>query len=182
MDPVDDAEWDRRARFEQLYVELHPAVSAYVVRRLPELTDPGDVLADVFTVVWRRLDELPRAPADRLWIYGVARRCVSQAMRSSARRDRLTARLGAALPALRWGDPDIRLVVRDAIAALPNGEAEALRLVAWDGLSHEEAAYVLECSVNAVAIRLHRARKRLERLLADEPASGQSELADGGSA
>ena len=89
MDPTDAAAQDRRARFERLYVELHPAVSAYVVRRLPEAIDPGDVVAEVFTVVWRRLDQLPRAPSDRLWVYGVARRCVSQAVRSSARRDRL---------------------------------------------------------------------------------------------
>ena len=35
-----------------------PAVSAYVVRRLPEAIDPGDVVAEVFTVVWRRRDQL----------------------------------------------------------------------------------------------------------------------------
>ena len=182
MDPVDAAEQDRRARFERLYVELYPAVSSYVVRRLPEAIDPGDVVAEVFTVVWRRLDQLPRAPSDRLRVYGVARRCVSQAVRSSARRDRLRARLGWATPGLRGGDLDDGLMVRDVIAALPTGEAEALRLVAWDGLSHEEAALVLGCSVNAVAIRVHRARKRLLRMLADAPAAEQSRLADGGSA
>jgi RNA polymerase sigma-70 factor (ECF subfamily) len=182
MDAIDAAERDRRARFERLYVELYPALSAYVVRRLPEATDPGDVLADVFTVVWRRLDQLPRAPADRLWVYGVARRCVSQAARSSARLDRLKARRGWISARLPGTDLDNRLMVREAIAALPKGEAEALRLVAWDGLSHEEAAHVLDCSANAVGIRVHRARKRLLRMLSDEWAADQSQVADGGSA
>lgn len=164
-----------------MYVDLNPAVSAYVVRRLPEAIDSGDVVAEVFTVVWRRLDQVPRAPAERLWVYGVARRCVSQAARSSARRDRLRARLGWTSTRLPGDDPDNGLVVRDAIAALPSGEAEALRLTVWDGLSHEEAADVLDCSVNAVGIRVHRARKRLARMLADEPTTEHSQLADGGS-
>jgi len=55
-----------------------------------------------------------------------------------------------------------------AIRRLPEADAEALRLVAWEELSHEEAGRVLDCSSNAVAVRLHRARGRLRRPLADE--------------
>ena len=36
-------------------------------------------------------------------------------------------------------------------------------MVTWDELSNEEAAEVLGCSKNALAIRLHRARRRLAR-------------------
>ena len=61
------------------------------------------------------------------------------------------------------------LVLRDAIAALPSKEGEALRLVAWDGLSHQDAARVLDCSVNAVAIRVHRARSALKACLPRTP-------------
>lgn len=182
----DAGERERRARFERLYVELHSAVSAYVVRRVPETVEAGDIVAEVFTIVWRRIVDLPAAPEDRLWVFGIARHCVSNATRSFARRGRLYARISGE-PGRRYsgdgtGDLDLALIVRDAIAALPSAEAEALRLVAWDGLSHEDAARVLECSVNAVAIRVHRARKRLERLLADEPAhrTGLARIADGG--
>jgi len=34
-------------------------------------------------------------------------------------------------------------------------------LVSWDGCTHAEAAQVLDCSVNAVALRLHKAKTRL---------------------
>lgn len=161
-------------------------MSAYVVRRVPESVDSDDIVAEVFTVVWRRIDDLPAPPEGRLWVYGIARRCLSQAARSSARRDRLNARISGEPSRHYAGDVgaelDIALIVRDAIAALPSKEADALRLVAWDGLSQEDAARVLECSVNAVAIRVHRARKRLERLLADEPGAhaGLPRIADGG--
>ena len=182
----DAGENERRARFERLYVELHPAVSSYVLRRVPETVESGDIVAEVFTVVWRRMADLPAAPEDRLWVFGIARRCVSDATRSFTRRDRLYARIAGEgsreHSANAGGDPDVALTVRDAIAALPSGEAEALRLVAWDGLSHEDAARVLECSANAVAIRVHRARKRLERLLSTEPArrTDLQRTADGG--
>jgi RNA polymerase sigma-70 factor, ECF subfamily len=55
-----------------------------------------------------------------------------------------------------------------ALARLPSAEQELLRLVAWEGLSHREVAAVLGCSENAAAIRLHRARRHLEAVLAKE--------------
>ena len=44
-----------------------------------------------------------------------------------------------------------------------------LQLVLWEQLSHAEAAQVLGCSANAVAIRVHRAKARLRGLLATGP-------------
>jgi RNA polymerase sigma-70 factor (ECF subfamily) len=32
----------------------------------------------------------------------------------------------------------------------------------WEGLTHAEAAQALGCSTNAVAVRLHKARKRVQ--------------------
>ena len=52
------------------------------------------------------------------------------------------------------------------LANLPVGEAEALRLVLWDGLSHAEAAQVLGCSPTAARIRLPRASRRLAQSVA----------------
>ncbi len=38
-----------------------------------------------------------------------------------------------------------------------------IHLVIWEGLTTGEAATVLDCSENAVRVRLHRARRRLAR-------------------
>jgi RNA polymerase sigma-70 factor, ECF subfamily len=154
-------------RFEALYREHYGAIYAYVVRRLE---DPGvapDVVAEVFAVAWRRLAELPEQPEDRLWLYGVARRCVAGERRSLRRRLRLWARVADA--AVVAEAPGVEAAtLRDAIRALPDGEREALMLVLWEGLSHAEAAAVLGCSANAVGVRLHRARGRLREVLAIE--------------
>jgi RNA polymerase sigma-70 factor (ECF subfamily) len=58
--------------------------------------------------------------------------------------------------------------LRSALGRLSSDDQEILRLVAWEGLSHAEAGQALGCSANAAAIRLHRARRRLERAVADE--------------
>jgi RNA polymerase sigma-70 factor, ECF subfamily len=48
-----------------------------------------------------------------------------------------------------------------ALAALSAADRELVLLVAWDGLTAEQAAEVLGISRNALAVRLHRARRRL---------------------
>jgi RNA polymerase sigma-70 factor (ECF subfamily) len=52
-----------------------------------------------------------------------------------------------------------------ALGRLTEVQREVLLLIAWDGLSQREAAAALGCSRGAVALRVHRARKRLERAL-----------------
>jgi RNA polymerase sigma-70 factor (ECF subfamily) len=44
-------------------------------------------------------------------------------------------------------------------------EREVLMLAAWDRFSPPDAAAVLGCSPQAYTVRLHRARKRLARIL-----------------
>lgn len=155
----------REERFKALYVQHYPAIYAYVHRRLVGLgAEVTDVVADVFSVAWRRLDQVPDAPEDRLWLYAVARRCVARARRSGWRRWRLQARLSEEARASTNGrSEDVRVsLVRDAIERLRPADREVLRLVMWEGLTHAEAAQVLGCSTNAVAVRLHKARKRLQ--------------------
>jgi RNA polymerase sigma factor (sigma-70 family) len=154
----------RREQFEALYAEQYASIYAYVHRRLPGgASEVPDVVAEAFSVAWRRLDEIPVSEA-RLWLYGLARHSLMNHRRGSRRRTRLFDRLmreapTAAQPSLAPDHADAWLVA--AIERLPDAWREALRLVSWDGCSHAEAAQVLGCSVNAVALRLHKAKARL---------------------
>jgi DNA-directed RNA polymerase specialized sigma24 family protein len=51
---------------------------------------------------------------------------------------------------------------------------EALLLVHWEQLTYAEAAETLGCSVNAVGIRVHRAKERLRQLLGTESKTDRS--------
>jgi RNA polymerase sigma factor (sigma-70 family) len=76
-----------------------------------------------------------------------------------------------AVPASTVTGDQVTDQVLDAVARLRPAEREAIALVHWEQLPHAEAAQVLGCSVNAVAIRVHRAHARLRQALAEpEPA------------
>lgn len=176
-------------RFERLYRDHFRAVFAYVLRRAGAPADAPDLVADVFTVAWRRLDQVPPPPDDRPWLYGVARRVVAQHNRSRFRRGRLLLRLGSLAPGTgsatdhvgtdRWAGPSAEERVAVAVAALRPADRELLHLVAWERLSHAEAAVVLGCSTNAVAIRWHRLMKRLNHRLAGDLAGRPGDTAAG---
>jgi RNA polymerase sigma factor (sigma-70 family) len=156
----------RARRFDALYARHHPAICAFVRRRMWGLeADEDDVVADVFAVVWRRLDDVPPGAEELLWVYGVARRCVSRTLRSQRRRTRLGAEAEIHVRDSGSTADSVAEAIRDAIATLPSRDREVLMLVMWERLSHREAAQLLGCSTNAVAIRLHRAKQRLRRRL-----------------
>ena len=199
MPGTEDHQRDTEHRFAVLYQAYYRPILAYAVRRVTPAEDAADVVADVFTTAWRRIDQVPGAPADRLWLYGVAQRVVAGRRRSARRLFHLTARLradagtwplgqpGPGQPGLSQpgpgqprlgqpgvgqpglGQPGLRDAMSDRVVAaldrLSGREREALQLVLWDELSHADAAQVLGCSANAVAIRVHRAKARLRREL-----------------
>lgn len=158
---------DREALFAALFDAHFDAVLAYARRRTSQLSDAEDLVAETFTVAWRRLDRLPTEPDQRLpWLYAVARRQLANQRRGAARRVRLLDRLRWSLSA---PPPRAGLDITEAIGMLPARDQEILRLVAWESLTHAEAGVVLGISANAVAIRLHRARERLRRLKGPPP-------------
>jgi RNA polymerase sigma-70 factor (ECF subfamily) len=165
---TEDHQGDAEHRFAALYQAYYHPILAYAVRRVAPAEDAADVVADVFTTAWRRIDQVPEAPADRLWLYGVAQRVIAGRRRSAGRRGRLIARLRAGYDS-RPAQPGLRDAASDRVVAaldrLPPGEREALQLVLWEELTHAAAAQVLGCSANAVAIRVHRAKTRLRREL-----------------
>jgi RNA polymerase sigma-70 factor (ECF subfamily) len=65
-----------------------------------------------------------------------------------------------------------------AIAALPERDLEILALVNWHGLDPRQAAKVMGCSVPALAVRLHRARRRLARALDAAPPRSAAPVAE----
>jgi RNA polymerase sigma-70 factor (ECF subfamily) len=160
-------------RFEALYTGSYQEISGYVRRRVPP-DAADDVVAQVFTVAWRRFGQVPSPPQDRLWLFGVARNCAAEHHRAAIRWLRLRARLSqepaAAAHVPGPGGPDGAGQdpgpVLAALASLRPKEREALQLVLWDELSHTEAAAVLGCTVNAFELRYRRARNRVRDALA----------------
>ncbi len=179
-------EEDRRARFEALIDLVGEPLRRYAARRTDAET-AQDAVADAFLVMWRRLDDVP-VGAELPWCYAVARNCLANAQRKARRQHSLVVRLASIStadpgPAIPDG-PDS--AVTDAVRALPAADREVLMLWAWEDLRPAEIATALGISVNAVNIRLHRARRRLAAQLQPDagrkvsPTSGHKPVKEGG--
>ncbi len=148
--------------------EQHAAALRCFIRRRVEADAVEDVLAETFAVAWRRLPrELSDDPLP--WLYGVAAKVIQNHRRSTRRRARLVTRLIAHHGDERAPEPS-ELVVGDpqlarAFAALSPVDQEAIRLVAWEGLTNEQAGRAAGCSGGTFAVRFSRARTRLAAAL-----------------
>ncbi|KWT59875.1 RNA polymerase subunit sigma [Streptomyces albus subsp. albus] len=153
--------------FADAYRAHYWAVSRFVARRLDDdrADDVEEVVAEVFSIAWRRRAELPESPLP--WLYGVARNCLSNTVRGFGRYRRLLHRLGnheAAHRRQTVDSPDAERPgswVHEALERLSPADQEVLRLTAWEELTLQELAVTLDCSQSAAAMRLHRARNRL---------------------
>ncbi|NCT90350.1 sigma-70 family RNA polymerase sigma factor [Cellulomonas sp. APG4] len=168
----------RRAR-EERFADLYDATYADVLRFVQRRAGPGraeDVVHEAFLVAWRRLDDVPPRPDDaRAWLFGTARRCLLNDRRGEARRDALMVRIATAPSSAEQLTADDVARHVDLAAAwrrLTADEQEVLALAVWEDLPSPQAGRVLGISAVAYRLRLHRARRRLRRLLDPEPAPG----------
>ena len=171
----------RVERFEAIYDPNAPAVLAFALRRLVDPGDAAEVVAEVFTIAWRRLDDIPAGSDARLWLFGTARFVVQNERRRRRRTEALAQRLRTELLArpLLVDEPGSSGRVRTALERLSADDRELLMLTGWDGLTPSQAATVLGAPADVVRVRLHRARNRLREVLVSDDDVGKRPAAVG---
>jgi RNA polymerase sigma-70 factor (ECF subfamily) len=175
---VADAEHPER-RFRLLFDRYYRRVLGYALRRTASGQVAEDVVAETFMVAWRRIGDVPPADEALPWLLGVARRVLANSRRAEGRRDRLQARLEGVAGREASSEADEAVLASEqqveilaALERLRPNEAEILQLAVWEELTHAQIAVVLDCSVNAVGIRLHRARQAFREQLKLAPSAG----------
>jgi len=153
--------------FDRLYEQHYKEVLACARRATPP--DADAAAAEVFTVAWRRRDDIPGGDRSLPWLYGVARKVLSHQRRTTERFRRLATRAATVQEPLPSA-PDAVVVqreeyiqVRDAVRRLRPNDREVLLLSAWEGLSHSQIAEALGLSQAAIDKRLTRAEQRLSK-------------------
>jgi RNA polymerase sigma-70 factor (ECF subfamily) len=165
---------DPRAQFERLYVSHAGPVRTFA-RRRAGAAEADDVVAEVFLSAWRRIDEVPADPLP--WLLGIARGVLSNRRRGQDRNAALIARLmSEQLADQSRGGSELDVAVVTALGSLSHSDQDVLLLVAWERLSNAQLAEVLGLAKGAVAVRLHRARRRLKRAIAmqQQPIGGSA--------
>ncbi|HTW16507.1 MAG TPA: sigma-70 family RNA polymerase sigma factor [Nocardioides sp.] len=157
---------DADDRLTGLFESYAPRLRSYA-RRHADASEADDLVADAFVVALRRPHDLPVDDADAWpWLVGTVRRLAANQRRRRASRERY------ALDAVRDGwrlstvdSHEEAVAEREeclaALAALSETDRELILLTAWEGLTAAQAADVLGIRTNALAVRLHRARRRL---------------------
>jgi RNA polymerase sigma-70 factor (ECF subfamily) len=154
---------DESERFSVMYRACYARVYAYAVTRVGrQLAD--DVVSETFLIAWRRMAAVPQPPLP--WLLAVARNVGRERHRDEVRQAHLAAELHAWVEAASADvadDVTDRAAVLAALGELSEDDRELLTLVAWHGLTSRDAARVIGCSTATFFVRLHRARRRLER-------------------
>lgn len=145
----------------------------YLERRIG-LDDAPDLLTETMTVAWRRAGDLPQGPEQtRMWMFGIAKGVLANAVRGKVRRQKLADRLRAVTGVAAASVPaaDAGMAVRDAISRLPAELAETVRLVHWEGFSLAEVAALDGIAASTVRSRYAKAKELLRDSLNDYSAS-----------
>lgn len=152
-----------------LYERHALAVFRYLARRAgPPAAE--DLLSEVFIAALSASSRVAAHDSGSAlpWLYGIALNVLRRHFRQQPAAQGVARDLG-----MDWDAVDDRLDawaergrLRAALAGLPESDRELLLLVAWEGLTHGEAAAALGISQVAARSRLHRARKRAIKALA----------------
>ena len=156
--------------FSAWYHDHRAGVYRYVRFRVATRETAEDVTSEVFMKALRSIKRYdPSRASPRTWLLRIARNAVTDHLRSLRRRGSLHVSLDR-VPDLVSDVPsqDERVIRQERIEKLLNGnrtlrqaDQDILSLRYGTGLSNGEIAEALQISPNAVAVRLHRALKRL---------------------
>ncbi len=162
--------------FEEWYDDHRPTVYRYVRFRVATRETAEDVTSEVFMKALRSIHRYDGNRASpRTWLLRIARNAVTDHLRFLRRRGSLHVSLDR-VPDLVAQIPsqEERVLEQERIQTLLNGtqtlraaDQEILSLRYGSGLDNAEIAASLDISPNAVAVRLHRALKRLKEAVKD---------------
>ncbi|WP_084196096.1 RNA polymerase sigma factor [Streptosporangium amethystogenes] len=160
--------------FTRMFQDHYESVLRYAWRRVGPAEAP-DITAETFKIAWEKYGRFPREQP-LPWLYATARNLTLNLIRRDNRRDELA---GPSSEGLKHhgveADHATTVVARQtalaALNSLSEDDRELVLLMSWEGLDLRGAAKVVGCSRPTAAMRLHRVRKRLRRLLGEEPQS-----------
>jgi RNA polymerase sigma-70 factor (ECF subfamily) len=159
------------AAFEWIVQQHEERLYGFCCRWLRCTEDAREVCQDAFIRAWQALPEFEGRARLSTWLYQIALNlCRDRAKTRATRQRENTVALDdeahspecpkqSPAASAEWQSEMQKL--ERGLAVLPEKLRTALMLTTMEGLSHEECAEVLNCSVRGVEGRLYRARQML---------------------
>ena len=178
---VKQAQTGDLAAFEQLFNHYQRGIYNLVYQMVRNDSDAADITQDAFIRAWKALPRLQAPEAFGSWLYRVATNLARNWIRDHGRvrtesldqpfaEDEEGGQRDIADtskdPASTLQTSDMKDVVQKAIMTLSEDHRSVVTLHPLEGMSVEEIAGIMNCSVGTVKSRLSRARDHLRRKLA----------------
>lgn len=155
-----------------------PGLLGFFVRRVSPPEDAADLVSETFLAAWKSKQRDTVEPDLRTaWLFGIARKVLSQYRRGRRRRTALSERVRVAVGADLAAssvlhpsdalDPDLVEHVRELVSCLSPLDREIIELVYGEGFTQEEVATILGKPSATIRSRLSRARATLRDQLAE---------------
>ncbi len=181
--------------FEDFVDRFGDRIYGFGLRMCGEVEDARDVFQETLLQAYQKIGQLKHPEALKSWLYRVASNACLMKRRRGKFEPRRELSLDELMPAGSEGpkieipDPgrlpdeqaasgELRALLREAIAELPEHYRIVLVLRDMEQLSTREVAEALDLAETAVKMRLHRARlmvrQRLEAMLARRTAEGEA--------
>ena len=135
---------------------------------LSNSTSVDDIAQEVFITVYRHLKNFRFESQFTTWIYRITiNKCKDHLRKMNVRRIFLPLKDDEEEPVFESinEDSDIKEIVRNAIATLPDKLRIPLVLKDLEGFSYQEIAETMECEIGTVKSRIFRAREALKKVL-----------------
>ncbi len=156
-----------QSTFHQMLVDALPRLRAYAMILTRSRSHADDLLQQTAYRALRSEVQFTMGTNFLGWMYRILRNEYISSLRRAKRSPSCIDDVPEDLFA-RMGDQEDKLLTNEVIAAmdnLPPSQREVLVLVCAGGLSYDEAAASIGCSVGTVKSRLWRARQHMQELV-----------------
>jgi RNA polymerase sigma-70 factor, ECF subfamily len=166
--------------FDFLVLHYHAPVFNLIVSMLGDPSEAADGTQEVFLKAFRGINHFRQGSSLKTWLYRIAirealncRRWFRRHLQKNVSIDAETEEGQHAVevedlgptPFDQFASHEIQIAVQHALHQIPQVFRGAVILRDLEGLSYEEVAEVLECSVGTVKSRILRGRRALKELL-----------------
>lgn len=167
-----------RKSFDLLVLKHQHKVMALVRRYVKDASEAEDVTQEVFLKAYRAIDSFRGDSAFYTWLYRIAVNAAKNALDLRKRKpgsdldiDEIedfgftdNLRLDEN-PESLLATEDMRRIVEETLAGLPEDLKKALMLREFEGLSYEEIAQLMDCPIGTVRSRIFRAREAIDQAI-----------------
>lgn len=157
--------------FDQLLVEALPKLRGYAIALTNDRAMADDLLQETAMRALGARTQFTMGTNFNAWMYRILRNEFVSWMRKSHRKAVPIDNLPEAFLSSS-ATQENQLLVRElgqALGKLPRAQREALVLICGSGLSYDEAADVIGCTVGTVKSRVYRARAQMEYFVTGVP-------------